>query len=381
MNLKRDSFIVEIVRCLGVGLVLWTVYHMLPSARANVPCSLPFPTFVNGTIADATQVNANNAAIVACLGNAAIAGANADITSLTGLTTPLGPTFGGTPLFAATAVTTGAANAQVIANTLPNNFSLTNGYKVSFISGFNQTTAMTLAVGGQAAKNVFRNTVQGSLPLVGGEIVVGNAYTVTYDGTEFVLEGNLVRPGEIINWTSNVLQGWTPADGTCQSSTTQPFVALFVQIGANFGNCGANTFNVPDLRGRVIAGLDNMGTGTGAANRLTSAATGCGTAFTSIGITCANASQSHTQTTLELAQHNHNITDPGHTHPIPWPSNAAIINTVAGGNPASGSGNAQQGVPANTSSNTTGISIQNSGSSTPMPIVNPNMGFYKLIKL
>lgn len=64
-------------------------------AQAGVPCTLPF-TFANGQIADATQVNANYNALVACLNNAAAAGVNFDITTITGLTTPLSTSQGGT---------------------------------------------------------------------------------------------------------------------------------------------------------------------------------------------------------------------------------------------------------------------------------------------
>src|SRR6516165_11718978 len=136
----------ELARIVGAGLVLAAVYQLMPTrTRANVPCSVPF-TFVNGTVADATQVNANFNSLVTCLGNAAAAGVNGDITQLTGLSTPLTPASGGTSQFMATGVTTGSGNAQGIAATLPNNFSLTSGYRVSFIAGFSNNKATTLLI-------------------------------------------------------------------------------------------------------------------------------------------------------------------------------------------------------------------------------------------
>lgn len=58
----------------------------------NLPVNL-----TNGTLADATQVMADFLAIVNAVNSgAASAGANTDITSLTGLTTPLGIFYGGT---------------------------------------------------------------------------------------------------------------------------------------------------------------------------------------------------------------------------------------------------------------------------------------------
>ena len=60
--------------------------------------------------------------------------------------------------------------------------------------------------------------------------------------------------------------GWVFCDGAAISRTT--YADLFTAIASTYGaGDGSSTFNVPDLRGRVIAGQDDMG-GT-SANRLT----------------------------------------------------------------------------------------------------------------
>ncbi len=65
--------------------------------------------------------------------------------------------------------------------------------------------------------------------------------------------------------------GWLLADGSEVSRTT--YAKLFAAIGAVYGiGNGSTTFNLPDLRGRVVAGRDDMG-GT-AANRLTTGGSG-----------------------------------------------------------------------------------------------------------
>src|SRR6516225_10084563 len=340
MNWKRIGL--ELARVVGAGLVLVVAYQFMPSrTRANVPCSIPF-TFVNGTVADATQVNANFNALVTCLGNAAVAGVNGDITQLTGLSTPLTPASGGTSQFMATGVTTGSGNVQGIAATLPNNFSLTSGYRVSFIAGFSNNNATTLSIGSTAARNLFRKTTQfGAVAMVGGELVDGNCYA-----------------------TSNNL-----------------LAQIFAVIGTNYGSCGGSTFNVPDVRGRNLTGLDNMGTGTGAAGLLTGAGTGCGSNFNVVNATCANGSQSHTQSLAELANHSHSATssvsDPGHVH---GGGQAQSQNGTAGGTPSV----FWFGSPVNTSGATTGITVGTTvnanGSSQAMPIVNPNRGFYVIMK-
>lgn len=59
--------------------------------------------------------------------------------------------------------------------------------------------------------------------------------------------------------------GWLICDGSAVSRAT--YARLFAVIGTTFGSGnGTTTFSLPDGRGRVIAGKDNMG-GT-AANRL-----------------------------------------------------------------------------------------------------------------
>lgn len=61
--------------------------------------------------------------------------------------------------------------------------------------------------------------------------------------------------------------GWIFPYGQLLSRTT--YSALFNLIGTTYGvGDGSTTFNAPDLRGRVVAGKDDMG-GSGSANRLT----------------------------------------------------------------------------------------------------------------
>jgi microcystin-dependent protein len=93
---------------------------------------------------------------------------------------------------------------------------------------------------------------------------------------------------------------WLLCHGQAVSRTT--YAALFAAIGvvAGAGN-GTTTFNLPDLRGRVPLGRDNMG-GT-PANRVTVAVTGLDA--TALG--AAGGSQL-------LHAHTHGVTDPGHTH-------------------------------------------------------------------
>ena len=75
------------MRALWIGL--FAALGLASPASALICSSIPY-TFSNGTTADATQVNANFSAFQSCVNtNAATAGANSNITSLTGLTSIL----------------------------------------------------------------------------------------------------------------------------------------------------------------------------------------------------------------------------------------------------------------------------------------------------
>lgn len=98
--------------------------------------------------------------------------------------------------------------------------------------------------------------------------------------------------------------GWQLCYGQAISRTT--YAGLFATISTTYGSGdGSTTFNVPDLRGRSVAGVDNMG-GT-AASRLTATVL---SAANTLGAT--GGTETHTLTTAQLASHNH--TQDSHNH-------------------------------------------------------------------
>jgi microcystin-dependent protein len=102
-------------------------------------------------------------------------------------------------------------------------------------------------------------------------------------------------------------------DGAAVSRTT--YATLFAVIGTSFGvGDGSTTFNVPDLRGRIPMGLDNLG-GT-PANRVTDANADA------LGGTVG--AQDHTLTEAELPSHSHSQTS--HTHSVDPPSTSVSFN-------------------------------------------------------
>ena len=96
---------------------------------------------------------------------------------------------------------------------------------------------------------------------------------------------------------ANIPSQWYLCYGQAISRTT--YASLFAVIGTTWGvGDGTTTFNVPDLRGRTLAGKDDMG--GSAANRITSGTSGIS------GVTLGAAGGDQ-----RAWQHTHTVNDPG----------------------------------------------------------------------
>jgi microcystin-dependent protein len=125
--------------------------------------------------------------------------------------------------------------------------------------------------------------------------------------------------------------GWLLCDGAAVSRST--YSRLFTAIGTAFGvGDGSTTFNLPDCRGRVIAGKDNMGGAT--AGRLTNAVSGI------VGTTLGAAGGAETYTPAGTnggsqsiahvhAGPSHTHTGPSHTHAHAHTHNIAHVHAFA----------------------------------------------------
>jgi microcystin-dependent protein len=160
----------------------------------------------------------------------------------------------------------GTANAQIVAATP---FVLTAGAVVSFRATLSNTSVLRVNVNGTGLIDVYRRSQLGAALSVGGEVVNGSLVQLQYDGARWqCMSCLIVQVGEIRDYAgSTAPDGWFFPDGTCISQTT--YAELFQVIGTQYGSCSAGLFALPDLRGRVIAGRDDLG--GSAASRLTSA--------------------------------------------------------------------------------------------------------------
>lgn len=211
-----------------------------------------------------------------------------------------------------------------------------------------------------------------------GNLTVTN---LTVTGSFSVAANRVV--GEIVSYAGTAAPAlWLLCYGQAISRST--YASLFGIIGTTYGvGDGSTTFNVPDARGRVLAGADNMG-GV-AANRLT----------TTSGMTTGNlggtgGTETITLTTSTMPVHTHTVVDPAHTHAIADPTHthtynfaAGIVNTAGGGSPAF---NSNTGGPVGASltgvtnfSAVTGITNANAGSGSAHINVQPTIVTNKII--
>jgi microcystin-dependent protein len=238
-------------------------------------------------------------------------------------------------------------------------------------SGASPPNGVTLNVDGLGGKPL---RLSPGVELVDGALIQGTPYVATYNNSDgaFYLRGFSGAPYQV------PLGGLLPYIGATapnsafalpfgQAISRTTYATLFTLVSTTFGaGDGSTTFNLPDLRGRLPAGVDNMG--GSAASRIGSVVTDGGTI---VGATLGSVggSATHALITAELAAHSHTITDAGHQHP-PQAGNKYIYDTGGTGFfAASGTG----GSNANTGTATTGITINNAGSGSAHALLQPTI--------
>lgn len=143
----------------------------------------------------------------------------------------------------------------------------------------------------KATTRIDKKNVQDAIETVDAAVSVNEAAISAMTGAVVAFAGTTAPTGWLLCYGQNV------------SRTT--YAALFAVIDTQHGvGDGSTTFTLPDLRGRVIAGQDDMGGVS--ADRLTGLSGGIdGDIFGSTG-----GSETHTLTEAELASHDHSVDPP-----------------------------------------------------------------------
>jgi microcystin-dependent protein len=139
-----------------------------------------------------------------------------------------------------------------------------NGQMIAFTPHATNTGTVTLNVDSLGAKPL-RSAPNVELP--SGSLILGTPYVATYNNSDaaFYLQGGNTNAYNIPLGGSMPYMGPTAPNsafvlpyGQAISRTT--YATLFALAGTTFGvGDGSTTFNVPDLRGNVPVGVDNMG--------------------------------------------------------------------------------------------------------------------------
>jgi hypothetical protein len=154
----------------------------------------------------------------------------------------------------------------------------------------------------------------------------------TFEGVVPWDENNLAMTGAISAFShSSPGGGWLFCDGSAVSRTT--YAALFAKIGTTFGaGNGSTTFNVPDLRGQFVRGVD-AGRGLDPSRVLGSSQSFAMQSHSHTATASNAGTHDHTATALAAGSHTHTTTvstDGIHTHTASTGDAGAHTHTVSG---------------------------------------------------
>ncbi|MET4526534.1 tail fiber protein [Bradyrhizobium sp. JR18.2] len=238
------------------------------------------------------------------------------------------------------------------------------GQSVTFVPAATSAAGVTLSVDGGTAYPI-NSALNVAAPA--GTLVSSTPYTVRFDttsGGQWLLASFFGNPyaipiGGMIDFTGATAPNSSFVLPYGQAISRTTYAAYYALVSTTYGpGDGLTTFNLPDLRGRFIAGKDDMG--GSAASRLTSTYLGSSPTLGATG-----GGQSHTLTLGELPT---GITSTGTVTvasgsnflPI-TPSAGSQVAVISSGSilvPTNGAGwsfvNSLSGSPTLTSNNTSG---------------------------
>lgn len=247
-----------------------------------------------------------------------------------------------------------------------------NGAMLAFVPHVTNGATVTLNVDGLGAKPLRFGP---SFELQSGVLIQGTPYVATYNNTDgaFYLRGLTSNPYGI------PLGGMMPYIGASapnsafvlpfgQALSRTTYATLFSLVSTTFGvGDGSTTFNIPDLRGRAVFGLDNMG--GSAASRITAA----GGTFDGTVLGAVGGGQNETLTQAQLPAVAPTFAGTQQQWTIDNPGGSCIVSAASPAAPAGGPGALAQITTNFTVTITPAGTISNLGSGASHPILPPAM--------
>lgn len=188
-------------------------------------------------------------------------------------------------------------------------------------ANFTSVGGDTFNVNGLGAKPIYKVTNAGLIPVAASDMQAGAMYALAYDsalnggagGFQLANSSGAIPSGTVMQTAAAAAPaGWLLMQGQAVSRTTYP--TLFAAIGTTYGaGDGVTTFNLPDGRGRFLAGFD-PGNATGRLNAAVAGSVNGGI------LGAVGGEQYHYLSGYELAVHSHGVNDPSHIHGVGDPT-------------------------------------------------------------
>lgn len=277
-------------------------------------------------------------------------------------------------------VTTGTSTAYTL--TSYQGFDSTNrlrGQLIAFVPHTTNGGACTLNVDGLGAIPLRQIS---NVDLAAGTLVQSTPYSVIYSPTtsEFNFHNVFGNPyiipiGASIDFWGASAPNSSFALAYGQAISRTAYATLFGLLGTTYGpGDGSTTFNIPDLRGRVVAGRDDMGGSAALRLSATSITTGGATTLGGYG-----GSETKSLTTTNLPPYTPAGTITNGAITISPPSVLSPGSTFSNGNGVGTSNNGS--APTASQAASTFAGVAQGGASTPFTIVSPTIIANKLLRI
>lgn len=226
-------------------------------------------------------------------------------------------------------VTSGTSTAYALSShSVFDSLAHMDGQAIAFTPHTTNGATVTLNVDGLGAKPL---RAQPSVDLQSGILIQGTPYAALYNNSDaaFYLFGVGANPGVPLGTILPFAGSTAPSSSFVlaygQAVSRSAYSNCFSLFGTSYGSGdGTTTFNLPDLRGRFLAGADNMG--GSAASRLTSTYLGAAATLGNGG-----GSQSHTLTANEIPTITSSVSTSGTLTGATSVFNTSSSNSTTGG--------------------------------------------------